>query len=184
MAAQLFPDFSGETAWFTVTGQNAEQFAIACASPLSQLGAQPGDCDPTADLRGLADVAAEVTVVGDEEVRGVPSQRLRFTVSMADLPSATDAQDGLGGDLGGMLEGSIAVDVWIDDDMLIRMLVVDLSSIFGGFAEAIGTDGADIELPTWRSVVEYHDFDESISIEAPSPESLLGDFSQVQGFAG
>ncbi len=184
MAAVMFPDFAGETAWFTVTGQNAEQFAIACASPLSQLRVQPGDCDPAGDLRGLAAVAAEATVVGDEEVRGVPAQRLRFTVSMADLPSATEARDGLGGDVGGMLEGSVPVDVWIDDDMLLRMLVVDLSPIFGGFADAFGGEDADIELPTWRSVVEYYDFDESISIEAPTPESLLGDFSQVQGLAG
>ncbi len=187
MAAQLFPDFVGETAWFSVTGQNAELFAIVCASPQAQLSTpstQPFACDPAADLRELADLAEEATVIGDEEVRGVPTQRLRFMVSIADLPSAAESQDGLGGDLGGMFEGSVAVDVWIDDDMLLRMLVVDLSSIFGGFADAFGGEDADIELPTWRSVIEYHDFDESISIEAPSPESLLGDFSQAEGLAG
>ena len=184
MAAQFFPDFQGETAWFTVSGQDAQAFAIACASPLAQLRQQPAGCDPAGDLRGIVDVAEEVTVVGDEEVRGVPTQRIRFVVSIADLPSAGAAGDGLGGDLGGVLEGTIAVDVWVDDDMLLRMLAVDLGSIFAGFAEAFGADDADMELPTWQSIIEYYDFDESISIEAPAPESLLGDFAQVQGFAG
>ena len=184
MAAQFFPDFQGETAWFTVTGQDAQAFAIACVSPLAQLSSQPTGCDPAGDLRGIVDVADEVTVVGDEEVRGVPTQRLRFVVSMANLPSAGAAQDALGGELGGVLEGTIAVDVWIDDDMLLRMLAVDLGSIFAGFAEAFGGDDADMELPTWQTIIEYYDFDESISIEPPSPESLVGDFAQVQGFAG
>ncbi len=182
MAAQLFPDFVGETAWFTVSGQNAEEFAIACASPLAQLRVQPGNCDPAADLRGLADAAEEATIVGDEEVRGIPAQRLRFTVSLASLPSAGAASDGFGDDPALGLDGNIAIDVWIDDDMLLRMLVVGLSSIFGGFADAFGGEDTDIEVPSFQSVVEYYDFDESISIEAPSPESLLGDFSQVQAF--
>ncbi len=182
MAAQFFPDFQGETAWFTVTGQDAEAFAIACASPLAQLSQQPTGCDPAGDLRGLVDVAEEVTVVGDEEVRGVPTQRIRFVVSIANLPSAGATGDGLGGDLGGVLEGTIAVDVWIDDDMLLRMLSVDLGAIFAGFPEAFGGDDADMELPTWQTIIEYYDFDESISIESPPPESLVGDFAQVQGF--
>ena len=182
MAAQFFPDFQGETAWFTVTGQDAEAFAIACVSPLAQLSSQPTGCDPAGDLRGIVDVAEEVTVVGDEEVRGVPTQRIRFVVSIANLPSAGATGDGLGGDLGGVLEGTIAVDVWIDDDMLLRMLAVDLGAIFAGFAEAFGGDDADMELPTWQTIIEYYDFDESISIEAPAPESLVGDFAQVQGF--
>ena len=182
MAAQFFPDFQGETAWFTVSGQDAEAFAIACVSPLAQLRSQPAGCDPAGDLRGIVDVAEEVTVVGDEEVRGVPTQRIRFVVSIANLPSAGAAQDGFGGDLGGVLEGSIAVDVWIDDDMLLRMLAVDLGSIFSGFAEAFGGDDADTEFPSWLSVIEYYEFDESISIEPPPPESLVGDFAQLQGF--
>ena len=182
MAAQFFPDFQGETAWFTVTGQDAQAFAIACASPLAQLSQQPTGCDPAGDLRGLVDVAEEVTVVGDEEVRGVPTQRIRFVVSIANLPSVGATGDGLGGDLGGVLEGTIAVDVWIDDDMLLRMLSVDLGSIFAGFAEAFAGDDADIELPSWQSIIEYYEFDESISIEPPPPESLVGDFAQVQGF--
>lgn len=185
MAAQMFPDFGGETAWFTVSGQNAEGFAaIACASPLAQLRVQPGGCDPAADLRGLADAAEEATFAGDEEVGGTPTRRLRFVVSPTSLPSAGAASGGFGDDPAAALGGNITIDVWIDADMLLRRLVVDLSSIFGGFADAFGGEDADIELPTWQNVVEYYDFDESISIEAPSPESLLGDFAQVQGFVG
>ncbi len=182
MAAQFFPDFQGETAWFTVSGQDAQAFPIACASPLAHLSSQPTGCDPAGDLRGIVDVAEEVTVVGNEEVGGVPTQRIGFVVSIANLPSEGAARDGLGGDLGGVVEGTIAVDAWIDDDMLLRMLSVDLGSVFPGFAGAFGGDDADIELPTFLSIIEYYDFDESISIEPPSPESLVGDFAQVQDF--
>jgi len=37
-AQQMFPDFGGETAWLTVGPAHAEQFGLACASPLASLG--------------------------------------------------------------------------------------------------------------------------------------------------
>lgn len=179
---QMFRDFQGETAWLTVNPELAEDFALACPSPLAQLGAASATCDSVADLRDIADTAEEATVVGDEEVRGVSTTRLQFIVPIADLPAAGAGEDGLDGDLGGMFEGNVSVDVWIDDDMLLRKLVVDLSSIFGGFAEAFGVedDAADIATYTWQHVIEYYEFDDSISIEAPAPELLIGDYADIR----
>ena len=175
LAVQLFPDFQGETAWLTVGPEFAGNFAIPCASPLAALGTVSPQCDPAADLRGLADAAEEATVVGDEELRGVSTTHLQFVVPMSNLPST-------GGDLGGALAGNLSVDVWIDDDTLLRKLVVDLGSLFGGFADAFGAEdgAADIEMPTLQSVIEYYDFDDSISIEAPAPESLIADYAEIQ----
>ena len=181
-AQQMFPDFEGETAWLTVGPGFSEQFAIACASPLANLELGSGECDPATDLRGLADAAEEATVLGDEDLHGVPTTHLRFIVPFANLLSTDTGQDAFGGDFGGSLEGSLPVDVWIDDDMLLRKLAVDLSGIFGGFAGAFGAeDNPDIAIPSWQTVIEYFDFDDSISIDAPAPESVVGDFAQVQG---
>lgn len=179
-AQQMFPSFQGETAWLTVRGEQAEQFAIACASPLANLGVVSAECDPAADLRGLADAAEEATVIGDEELRGVSTTRIRFVVPLANLASA--GQDSLGADFVGALDANLPVEVWIDDDTLLRKLAMDLSSIFGGFADAFGAeDGADIEISSWQSVIEFFEFDERISIDVPAPESLVGDFAEVQG---
>lgn len=184
-AQQMFPDFGGETAWLTVGPEFAEQFAVACASPLAILKTDSAGCDPAADLRSLADDAKEAEVLGDEELRGVPTTRIRFAVPFADLLSAGDSEGVLGGGLGGSLEGSLPIDAWIDDDMLLRKLTVDLSGIFSGLAEAFGAeDDQDVDIPGWQTVIEYFDFDDSISIEAPAPESLVGDFAQLQGLVG
>lgn len=184
-AQQMFPDFGGETAWLTVGPEFSEQFAIACASPLANLQPGSAECDPAADLRGLADAAEEATVLGAEELRGVPTTHIRFVVPLASLASAGAGQDAFGGALGGALEGSLPVDVWIDDDTLLRKLAVDLSGIFGGFADAFGAeDASDIAIPSWLSVIEYYDFDDSISIEAPTAESLVSDFAEVQAAFG
>lgn len=181
VAQQMFPDFGGETAWLTVGPAHAEQFAILCASPLASLGSGAAECDPATDLRDLADAAEEATILGAEDLHGVPTTQIRFVVPFANLMSASASEDPFGGDFGGSLDGGLPVDAWIDDDMLLRKLSVDLSVIFGGFAEAFGAeDDPDIALPGWRSVIEYFDFDDNISIEAPAPESLVGDFAQVQ----
>ena len=178
MARQVFPDFAGDTAWLTIGPEYAAEFEIfACASPLAALGTGSGDCDPAADMTGLANAAEEGTVLGDEDVRGVPTTHLQFEVPLANLDTGA-GEDEFGDQPPLPLEGNVALDVWIDDEMLIRKLVVDLSSVFGAFAEGFGAE--DVELPFFGTVVEYYDFDESISIEVPSPESLLGDYADIQ----
>ncbi len=175
---RLFPGFEGGTAWFTVAGADAERYAIACASPLTQFRTGTVDCDPAGDLRYLADEAEEATELAEEEVFGVPTRHLRFTVAPAGLAPTAASRDE-SGDLAGGFDGVVAVDVWIDADMLLRKMVVDLSSLFGGFAAVFSDDDAEVEVPSWQHVIEYREFDESISFEAPSPESLLGDFAEL-----
>ncbi|MDE0608091.1 MAG: hypothetical protein OXH78_13170 [Acidimicrobiaceae bacterium] len=182
-AQQMFPDFDGGTAWLTVGPDHVGQFEIACASPLANLGTVSTECDPAADLRSLADAAEEATILGSEELRGTPTTHIRFVVPFANLPAGA-SEDALGA-LDGSLEGSLPVDAWIGADMLLRKMTVDLSGIFGGFAGAFGAeDNPDIDIPGWQAVIEYFDFDDSISIEAPAPESLVGDFAMLQGMVG
>ena len=133
----------------------------------------------------MADSAEEAAVLGDEELRGVHTTRIRFVVPYANLLSADASAGLLDGVVGGSLDGSLPVDAWIDDDMLLRKLTVDLSGVFSGFAEAFSAeDSPKVDTPGWQTTIEYFDFDDGISIEAPATESLVGDFAQVQGLVG
>ena len=68
-----------------------------------------------------------------------------------------------------MLDTGFEVDVWIDDDTLIRRLAFDLASMFAGLA------GADEAVPSSLITLEFYDFDADISVDAPPPELIVDD---------
>lgn len=156
--------------------------------------AEADDCDPRAGAGDLLRVAQDLQLVGREEVRGVGTTRVRFSVSLADLYG--EAFGGLGGlddveesegaffddgsselfdeglgDLFGFLDAPFEVEVWIDDDSLARRLSYDVSALFGGLAEG------DDMVPALLIVLEFYDYDADISVEAPPPEMIIEDLS-------
>lgn len=69
----------------------------------------------------------------------------------------------------GFLDASFEVEVWLDDESLIRRLSFDLASLFAGL---VGPDD-DVEGPSSLITVEFFDFDADISVEAPPPEAIV-----------
>lgn len=187
-AAALYPGFSQGTGWFTVSPESAaaDEFGFVCVTPLLGLSAEVQECDPEADLRQLADAAENGTVVGSEEIFGVSATRLSYNVPLASLPSVSSSSGAfpIPEGIEGALNADIALEAWIDDKNLLRRMVLDLSSVFQAIAETFGDDGQTPETPTFKTIIEYHEFDESISIEAPAPESLLGDYQEFIEAAG
>ena len=102
--------------------------------------------DPTAmfaDLEG----AGEVTEIGQDQVRGVPTTRFRVTISSETL-----------GDVGSELFlADVPIDVWIDEMGLIRR-------IEGSF-EADGASGA--------VAMEFFDFGRDADITIPSGDDVF-----------
>ena len=166
---------------------------VMCMFPQS-LGEPFPDCDPLGETGAFLEAASEAEIVGREDVRGVEATRVRFLVSLLDLAGdalgmepdedgAEASEDGAFDDsasdpfaegleqIFGFLDADLEVEVWIDDENLIRRLAFDLASLFGGFASA----DADVEVPSSLITLEFYDFDADISVGAPPPEVIVDD---------
>ena len=160
-----------------------------CIVPLAT-GEAVGDCDPLGETGVYLEAARGAEIVGRENVRGAEATRVRFLVSLMDLagedlgmaPDDGEASDGGVFDdtasdpfaegleqIFGFLDAEFEVEVWIDDESLIRRLSFDLASLFAGIA---GAEAAD-EMPSSLFTLEFYDFDADISVEAPPPESIV-----------
>ena len=147
------------------------------------------DCDPLGDTATFVDAGREAEIVGREDVRGVETTRVRFLVSLLDLageamgmePEADDGEVGAFDDTAsdpfaegldqifGFLDADFEVEVWIDDESLIRRLSFDLASMFASLA---GGD-AGPEIPSSLINIEFYDYDADISVEAPPPDAIV-----------
>jgi hypothetical protein len=92
------------------------------------------DTDPRRTLDYLRAVSGEITTVGAEPVRGVPTTHYRAAVSLRRYPDLVpeeqrrlvrEATDRLIEQLG---VGAVPVDVWVGDDGLVRRLAVEFDA--------------------------------------------------------
>ncbi len=155
------------------------------------------DCDPLSDTGTFLEAARDAEVVGREEVRGVEATRVRFLVSLMDLAGGAlgmepddEASDGGAFDdtasdpfaegleqIFGFLEADLEVEVWIDDDNLIRRLAFDLASMFA----ALAGDDAGAAMPSSPITLEFYDYDADIGVDAPPPEAIVAEDLLVGG---
>jgi len=159
------------------------------------------ECDPLGDAGTFLEAASEPEVVGHQDVRGVETTRVRFLVTLMDLAGeamgmvpddgeAETSEEGVFDDsasdpfaegfdqiFGFLEDAAFEVDVWIDDDSLIRRLAFDLASMFAGLA---GGD-AGAEIPSSLITLEFYDFDADISVDAPPPEAIVDEDLLVGG---
>ena len=170
---------------------------LMCVFPQSA-DAVLAECDPLGDIGTLLEGASDPEVVGREEVRGTEATRVRFQMSLMDLMAEamgqTSGEDDAGTTEGefyddgstdpfgegmeeffSMLDTGFEVEVWIDDDSLIRRLAYDLGSMFAGLA------GPDDVVPSTLITVEFFDFDADISVDAPPPAAIVDEGLLVGG---
>ena len=164
---------------------------VMCVFP-QMLDAPVGDCDLLGETGAFLEAASEPEIVGQQDVRGVEATRVRFQVSLLDLVGEAlgmEPDDGETSEAGafddtasdpfaegldqifGFLDAGFEVEVWIDDESLIRRLAFDLASMFAGLA---GED-AGAEMPSSLVTLEFYDFDADISVDAPPPEAIVGE---------
>lgn len=113
--------------------------------------------DPTSALRWL-EAAGDTRVVGTEEVGGVRTTHLEVTIDLERLP-ADDPADRAVRDR--LLESGLTTvpfDVWVDDDDLIRRVIVAV--------EDPGGEG------TVRTTSDFSDFGVEVDVEAPADDQV------------
>jgi hypothetical protein len=130
--------------------------------------AEMGSARPDASFGILEELGGEVDEIGREEVRGVDTRHLRTEVRLGDLLERADPDrraqleqqfEGQGVDLGS-LGGPTQIDVWIDDDGLLRRMEM---------AFAITTDGSEA---TMRQTIEIFGYGEPVEIEVPPADQV------------
>ena len=170
---------------------------LMCIFPQSA-DALLAECDPLGDIGSLLEGARDPEIVGRENLRGTEATRVRFQLSLMDLMGEalgqTSGEDDDGTSEGeffddgstdpfaegmeeffAMLDTGFEVEVWIDDEALIRRLTYDLASMFAGLA------GPDEVIPSSLITVEFFDFDADISVDAPPPEAIVDEDLLVGG---
>ena len=205
VSAEILAGLGLDEAWYVAepaaTGDPMAQAmgsaGVLCIFP--QMGDEPvADCDPVGEIGAFLEAASEAEIVGREDVRGVEATRVRFLVSLLDLAgedlgmepddeagtSEAGAFDDTASDpfaegldqFFGFLDAEFEVEVWIDDENLVRRLSFDLASLFAGIA---GPEAA-AEIPSNLITLEFYDFDADISVDAP-PSEVIVDPSQILG---
>ncbi len=168
---------------------------LMCVFPLSVDTLAP-ECDPLGDIGTILSGARNPQIIGREDVRGTEATRVSLQLSLLDMigealgepfgEDETDTPDGEFFDEGStdplagaleeilsMFDTGFEVEIWIDDDNLVRRLSFDVAAMLAGFADP------DEVVPASLLTVEFYDFDADISVEAPPPE-LVVDLSQFQ----
>jgi hypothetical protein len=134
--------------------------------------------DPAAMLDSLGGVSDDVQEVGREQVRGVETTRYRASVdvmrALEELPPAD--RDRLAAQIGMFGDVPIPVEVWIDDDGLVRrfdMVYDDLLTAAAG--ESVSASMS----------MEFYAYGEPVEISPPPPgETVPIDEAPVAGWGG
>lgn len=137
--------------------------------------------DPSQTMEMLRGVSDDVEEVGTEDIRGTSTTHYEATLdlekALADAPAET--KKAMKQQLETMGTPTLPVDVWVDEEGLLRRMevTVDLSKADTGGAPA----GA---APTSMFMrMDFYDFGTEVNAEPP-PANDVTDFAKLQGGAG
>ena len=180
--------------WFTLDPEAAAPMGIPCPSPVP--GGMPvsGVCQLPNDNTFLIEHLTGAETVGQDDLDGLAVAHVRFTVDAAALAAEASAafggEAGAGGGIpfaGDFGLDELVFDVWIDGEGFIRRLSLDLGAVVeelmgdpdetesDGFGEALAS------LLDITNVIDYDDYGADITIEAPPPDEIVGDFGDIMG---
>jgi hypothetical protein len=124
--------------------------------------------DPRKALGFLRAASDRIETVGTEELRGAPTTHYRATVDLAEYEKLVPAseREKLGSMTGDLVEQSgldeVPVDIWLDEDGLVRRLAMSFSAAQPGTTEKV--DGS--------MTFELWDYGKTIDIDLPPPAQV------------
>ena len=159
LASQL----PGGKEWVSIDLARAAQMQ---GRDLGELQSLAQGSDPRQMLSYLRSVAGDVTHVGNEDVRGVPTAHyfavvdwqkvLQQAAKQTGQPGLLDQFQGFGGSM-----SNIPVDVWVDENSLLRRMTMDFS-MTAGTQEA----GGSLSL-------ELFDYGEAVDVDPPPASDVV-----------
>lgn len=146
--------------------------------------------DPSDAVAMLRAAVGTERATGTGEVRGVPVTDYDAVITFADLAGGGMddqtiqsflpgfAEDFAGADgeevFDALLEAPLELTASIDDEGLVRRLVVDMRKSFLAMGRALGEDLSEANGLTYREIIEFFDYgDQSIVIDVPPIEETV-----------
>jgi hypothetical protein len=160
--AQLLP--SGAD-WIKIDAEALSEAAGVDLGSFSQLG----QTDPSQSLQYLRAVSGDVEEVGTEEVRGVETTHYKATVDLEKVPDVLpeDQREAMRKSIDALVKqagtNEIPVEVWVDEDGLVRRMRQDFS-----FDAEGGQGKADFTVD-----IEMYDFGVEVDVEPPPEEDTV-----------
>ncbi|WP_423919096.1 hypothetical protein [Candidatus Poriferisodalis sp.] len=169
--------------WLTLGRETMELLGVSCGPPIPGSGLNSEACTPPNDVSEMSDYVLAATIVGSETVHGVETTRIQTALDFKSLLEAAldeNSGDSLMALMLATFPDEIATELWIDADLRIHRMSLDMTLDVAAFGEELGTDiDADRdESQRIVSVMEFYDFGADITIEAPPPEEIVGEFGE------
>ena len=149
--------------WVRVDASHAGKTSFG----LSDLQAYTGD-DPRSLLDALEAVSGDIETVGTEELRGVSTTHYRASIDPSKLDDVVPPakRDKLSGSLSELLEDSgleeVPLDVWLDEDGLVRKFEVAVSAEPHGASDPVESSAS----------LELYDYGSDVDIAVPPAEAV------------
>ena len=177
--------------WFTLDAETAAAMGIVCPSALPGETPVDGACRLPNDYTNQIEFVTSAEIIGRELIDGRSTTHVRATLDFAamteELVAEPEGADGSVPFLGDMFSGEITYDIWIDQYGLTRRLSVDVGPLMEelmGDLDESETEGMEEELAGLfdiSNVMNFYDYDADITIEAPPPDEIIGDFGDLMG---
>lgn len=167
-----------KSAMFSMFSDSDKPWVAMPVDELDTADAGQAPQDPNAFLEFLRATDAEVTEVGQEDVRGVATTHYETVLDLrkimeqapaedrAEMEEALSTFEGMGS---GMSE--LPTEVWIDGDGMVRRMTMTMD--LSGMAEAEGD--MSLDLGSMVISIELFDFNEPVDIRVPDA-SEVGEF--------
>jgi hypothetical protein len=143
--------------------------------PLPELAGEEGVAsaiDPSSVLDALEGAGADMAEVGQEDVRGVPTTHYAGSIDLQEAYDSIPAEDraSLESTFGAVLDSvdlpDMPAEVWVDDEGLVRRVVVSVD------ASEFGVPGLE-QVGGVQVTAEFFDIGEDVSIEVPPADQVL-----------
>ena len=163
----------GAPGWMSVS---AEELGVASDAMGTGWSATNNPAQMLETLRGIA--SKDIEELGTDEIRGAEATGYRVEVDLA------KAAEQMGEDFRASFEASIeelglstmAMDVWIDADGLVRRVEMDLQEMMAGVAEAD-------QLEAGTMTMDFFGYGDDVEIQVPDPSEVTP-FSEAMGGLG
>jgi hypothetical protein len=120
---------------------------------------------PTDMVDALRELGLPVEVVGSERVRGVDTTRYQVLATAEDLIRAEHQEGDIEGpDFGDLGDMETVIDVWVDDQDLLRRMrtETDVSAAYSGWME-------EEQVVDARTIMEFELFDYGVDVDITAP---------------
>ncbi|MCY3948760.1 MAG: RCC1 domain-containing protein [Acidimicrobiaceae bacterium] len=175
-------EFEWPAGWWTIDEQSLGLLGLGCDALAVGVSVDSDVCRP-GDVADLAHFVVDATIIDTEFVEDVLTTRFSATLAFGtliqqELEGLFDSL--LGTELPSFFPDDLAADLWVDDQMRLRRIRMDLTPDWDALPEDRRPDADERHQVT--STTDFTDFGAAIEITAPPADEIIGDLFEWLGW--